>query len=402
MILRALIALLIPLVSTLCCAQNGLVTCRSADILSSRGNHHYLPVPSSWYSELQVQIQGNINRTQAESIVTYSPSNSRLHWNKIDFEEITPSTWKWVSMEVDHQNGELSIVSLRRPVWWLKQHKLDSAGNAVHLNIEEFAIKGTATVRNVYASQIDTRFWDEERNGDFACQPIIGKFEHLSNNVFRLSLENKETILVTGNHPIWSHDRNRWVVADSLEAGEHITTRWGIAKLKSKEKIPGSHKVYNIEVYRSHNYFASASGILAHNGPCGIDFSSDYWGDLVFKSFSNVRFLTPRYIAYMATDVKGDDFNVVLYYIQSVNDSNPSGSFTKAMEQVIEDARKSGAKNINFMVGDVMNPKLKGYFSNFDEKFEGFTMNTDGRHFGFVGNLDEIKPRTPDDPNNTP
>ena len=42
-------------------------------------------------------------------------------------------------------------------------------------------------------------------------------------------------------------------------------TESGTTTLITKEKVLGTHNVYNLEVYREHNYSVSESGILVHN-----------------------------------------------------------------------------------------------------------------------------------------
>ena len=196
---------------------------------------------------------------------------------------------------------------------------------------------------------------------------------------------------MTDNHPIWSHDRNEWIEASSLKIDELIRTHSGFTKLIRKQKLKGTYTVYNIEVYRSHNYFASKGRVLAHNGPCGIDFNTRYWVLLAEQTFYNIRYLTNRYLANMAPQKVGDEYNVVIYYIRSINTDNPPGSYTAAMELVVNEARESGAKRIHLMIGNVTNPDMHGYYSNIEKKFKGFRVNTDGTNYGLIGDLDEIE-----------
>ena len=64
-------------------------------------------------------------------------------------------------------------------------------------------------------------------------------------------------------------DKNDFVLAGSLKIGEKVKTDQGISTLVGKEKLEGEHKVYNIEVYRDHNYMVSMNSIVVHNDKAG-------------------------------------------------------------------------------------------------------------------------------------
>ena len=53
--------------------------------------------------------------------------------------------------------------------------------------------------------------------------------------------------------------------AGDLNVGDTVKTKNGIEKLTKKEKKPGRHTVYNLEVHQSHTYYVSNIGVLAHN-----------------------------------------------------------------------------------------------------------------------------------------
>ncbi len=51
-----------------------------------------------------------------------------------------------------------------------------------------------------------------------------------------------------------------------LKIGERIKTRKGIiTKLQKKEKRSGTEPVYNLEIYRNHNFYEGEQGLLVHN-----------------------------------------------------------------------------------------------------------------------------------------
>jgi hypothetical protein len=56
----------------------------------------------------------------------------------------------------------------------------------------------------------------------------------------------------------------------AVTQGETVRTNGTTTTLTTKEKVLGTQNVYNLEVYREHNYSVSESGILVHNG-CADD-----------------------------------------------------------------------------------------------------------------------------------
>jgi hypothetical protein len=377
--------------------QNELVTMHLNDAFSNPEGllvSAKMPIQKELYSSAQIALSKKINEVQVESIVTYAPQAQPSDWHEIDYEYITPYTWKWVSLKLVNDNNRESTLILRRPVWWLKRNHAENIGDSVWIDIDEFGLEGSAKVTEVYANQLDTRFWDDKREGDYVCQPITGKFEHYSDDVYKLYLKTGDEISVTGNHPLWSHDKSKWVEVHDLRIGENITCRYGKTSVVNSKKLQGTYKVYNIEVYRSHNYFASEVSIRAHNGPpCGIDFSDRYWSKLIEKSYHRPVQLNGVYIAYIAGERVADDYNVVLFSIESLRKSNSPGTFTAAMDVIIEGARRSGATNINFVAALTLNPKMQAYFKSFTQRYSGLTMNVsdNGVYFGFKGKLDEVQ-----------
>ena len=130
----------------------------------------------------------------------------------------------------------------------------------------EMGLRGYAEVKNIRVNQLDTRFWNENREGDYVSRPITGKFEHESNDVYYLHFgDNPHPLGVTGSHPIWSIDRNDWVGASELKIGEKVKTHDGLTVLHSRIKSAERQKVYNLEVYKDHNFLVSKDKILVHN-----------------------------------------------------------------------------------------------------------------------------------------
>jgi hypothetical protein len=122
---------------------------------------------------------------------------------------------------------------------------------------------------SIAPSFVDTRLWDEARNGDFVKRPIIGKFEHQVGGYLRLRFDNDTTTVgVTGTHPFWSEDRHTWVKAQDLNIGENLKTQYGTAILTQRQTLETKTTVYNLEVYQDHNYLVSEDRLLVHNNGC--------------------------------------------------------------------------------------------------------------------------------------
>lgn len=224
------------------------------------------PVSLSVYTDEEKSFQNEINAKTIDGIMSYSPIGQKNKYERIDFEDITPFTWKWVDFDLPKEDGTITKVNLLRPNWWLRETGIDSVGKIFYLSMPEMGAEGYAKVTAIRINQIDTRLWKEYRKGDYLNRPVTGRFEHESDNVYNLTFEsNSKPLGVTGSHPIWSIDRNDWVAAGNLRIGESIKTQDGITRLASKQKILGKYKVYNLEIYRDHTFLVSTNKILTHN-----------------------------------------------------------------------------------------------------------------------------------------
>ena len=224
------------------------------------------PLPLSFYTPKEKESQIRINQNNTNGIITYSPLSSEMEWTGIDIEEITPFTWKWIDFEQRKADSSVSKIQLRRPHWWIREMHAEQIGNKVYLDMPEMGLRGYAEVKNIRVNQLDTRFWNENREGDYVSRPITGKFEHESNDVYYLHFgDNPHPLGVTGSHPIWSIDRNDWVGASELKIGEKVKTHDGLTVLHSRIKSAERQKVYNLEVYKDHNFLVSTDKILVHN-----------------------------------------------------------------------------------------------------------------------------------------
>lgn len=229
------------------------------------------PVPVEFYSEEEKDLQRLLNQEIDPGVLTYSPLGGYQEWTDIDNDCITPYTWKWVDMELVKDNGSLSKVSLLRPHWWIREAGITSVGDEIWMNIPEMGISGKGVVTEIRVNQLDMRFWHERREGNFVLMPVTGVFEHETDETFSLTFNGMEESLgVTGAHPIRSVDRNDWVSAGELRIGEKVITQTNITILEYQTSNHSEQRVYNLEIYRSHNYLVGSSRILVHNN---CDFS---------------------------------------------------------------------------------------------------------------------------------
>jgi RHS repeat-associated protein len=254
------------------------------------------PISIEFYSQEEIEAQKRINEKLTEGIIVYSPLDKGINGTMVDYEEITPFTWSWIDFQLTRPDGTLSKISLRRPHWWIIKFGVDNIGKMVYLNLPDLRIRGWAIVTRIRANQLDTRFWDEKRKGNYVCRPIIGKFEHESNDVYYLYFgENINLLAVTGSHPIWSEDNSDWVRADLLKVGEKVKTKDGDVVLRSREKQTGRIKVFNLEIYKEHNFLVGSDKILVHN-TC--------WKERLNKFMEYVKSIDPKDLTSQAETIK--------------------------------------------------------------------------------------------------
>ncbi len=178
----------------------------------------------------------------------------------LDQEAITPETWRHISMEMQGPDSIIHI-DLLRPIWWIEQTGA-VVGESIDLSMPEMGVKGSAKVLAIMPTKADSR-----KNTDTRYKPVTGKFVHDNAEVINLYFTHQETepLGVTPNHLLWSVTHGGWMHAGDLKIGDTVQTKSGTEKLTKKEKKPGLHTVYNLEVHQSHTYYVSNIGVLAHN-----------------------------------------------------------------------------------------------------------------------------------------
>lgn len=223
-------------------------------------------IPIEYYSEKEIELQKELN-TKEEGIITFSKGDDKIFTRRIDQEAITPYSWKWVYLQVNEDDGSYTNIHLRRPNWWFVENNATDVGDNVHINIPQIGLNKTVSIVKIYPNQLDTRFWNLNKKEYLVTRPITGKVEHYVNNVVNLHFkENNKPLTVTTNHLLWSYDKDDWVKVENLKIGERLTTKDGLVTVKDRIKKEGWYTVYDIEVYRDHNFLVGSLNILAHNG----------------------------------------------------------------------------------------------------------------------------------------
>ncbi len=237
------------------------------------------PPPLSGYSKAMIEHQRKLNALNAERfILSYSNPEDEDGYQTdksllaspgaaLDYEEITPFTWKWVDIVIENEDGSQTEMSLRRPNRWLKQNNLTSKGESIYISMPEMMITGTGKVNNIRPSLIDTRLhdfeWDETGH---TRRPITGKFKRSPTEIWNFTFTNGDVIGATLNHPFFSARDDFYKPIGQFEIGESVILSNGLKeRLRHKQKRPGEEPVINLEVWRDHNYFVGDSGYMAHN-----------------------------------------------------------------------------------------------------------------------------------------
>ena len=181
--------------------------------------------------------------------------------------EDNPSQWRAIGLLLPKKHGGFVNIELLRPAAWVDERRL-ATGAQIDISLLELGASGLAQVLWVGPCP------EIGAQPALGCRVVTGTFAHSSAQTFNLTVAGAngqldQTIGVTGNHPIWSEDKQEFVPVNDLAPGEHLVTATGDAtRVISVLPRPGPEPVYNLEVDVEHVYYVSSSGVLAHNaGP---------------------------------------------------------------------------------------------------------------------------------------
>lgn len=149
----------------------------------------------------------------------------------------------------------IEITTLRDDKWLHDRHLLD--GGQIHVDLAEMGYRGLG--------RVDTISDHVEMDSSPGCI-VLSTFSRRASDVRSLQFEGlEEGIRGTSSHPFFSLDRRAWIASADLLVGERVRTLTGAAVVSSATSVPGIHRVYNLEVARTHTYLLADPGIWVHN-----------------------------------------------------------------------------------------------------------------------------------------
>jgi hypothetical protein len=169
-----------------------------------------------------------------------------------------PATWRRLTLRVDRPGVCRFDVELLRPLAWLEAAGA-RVGGTVRLRLPEMGLDDPAAVLAVGPCPAI---------GPGPGRVVTGTFAHeAEGNLLDVYVDGLAApIGCTAGHPFWSEDRQAFVQAGDLRAGERLRTeRAGVRPVTAVETRPGRTVVYNLEVDAEHAYFVSPLGVLVHN-----------------------------------------------------------------------------------------------------------------------------------------
>jgi hypothetical protein len=193
-------------------------------------------------------------------IIGNDPYNSDQQRSRDQY-EINDTDWNEVSFE---QVDGTSKCKLALHNDWIAHHNYAVDG-IVNMNLPEQGISGPFKITSIKHIIPQKKPVDEDPSDDYEYRPVTGLFTHQSNDVWKISFDNGETLGVTNNHPIFSVSKGDWQHAGHLEIGEEVLAKGGNTKIVSKEKDLNIQPVYNLEVKDLHNFLVGNVGVVVHN-----------------------------------------------------------------------------------------------------------------------------------------
>ena len=208
---------------------------------------------------------------QVQACITFHSDYSGLEWDAAERARSTTAACSLRTLIADagvsgfmSHSCQLSLNDTS-----LDAYDIRDIGDYVSLSIPEQGIQGIYSVtdiRKINPPKIPSS--DEDESDDFVFSPVTAIFTHTSDDVWKLTFDNGEDVEVTSMHPFMDAVTDMWRPVSWLNAGDVVKTKSGIAALTSKEKLEGTHTVYNFTVDATHNYLVGDAGFLVHNS-CG-------------------------------------------------------------------------------------------------------------------------------------
>ncbi|MBS0189771.1 MAG: polymorphic toxin-type HINT domain-containing protein [Phycisphaerales bacterium] len=175
-------------------------------------------------------------------------------------ETIDPASWQRISFETINASGCPVTGELLRPLAWVEAAGA-KVGESLSIDFHGLNLAAPVCVRSIQPcpSVAPPAPGSEEVTGAFRTEGVA---------IVRVKLfGDDKPIGVTTGHPFFVHDTGEWVPAGELKPGQRVRTLDGYASVVSVEDRSETTTVYNLEVRRSHTYYAGASRAWVHN-PC--------------------------------------------------------------------------------------------------------------------------------------
>lgn len=215
-----------------------------------------------------------------------------------DLPDPNGSTWRLLQLELTAADGHRVDIQLLRPVQWIEEYSA-VVGGTVWLDLEELGAVGHAKILTISP-----------------CPPIqpgegrivTGTFRHDSSDILDVHIHGQPALGCTGTHPFWSEDRQAFIRADQLRAGDRLRTADGQTTfVVSVARRAGTEPVYNLEVDVEHVYYVGQAGVLVHNS-CPPIGSGKTHAKAAAKGFPGIKL----------TRLGGPDFKGTPYLYQNL------------------------------------------------------------------------------------
>ncbi|MEO6037831.1 MAG: HNH endonuclease [Saprospiraceae bacterium] len=183
-----------------------------------------------------------------------------------DLEEITPESWVVAHLNVQKTDGTLCYISMLRSYSWLEELGLCLVGDSAWLDLSDMRVSGMAQVISFEGNTLDTRSATSRALLERGYYPVLTTFQHKADEVLYVRFTNGDRLNVTAPHPFWSIDRDGWVPAQKLHVGERLKTISGETTVDSLAINFDSIDVYNLEIWKAHNFCVGENREIVHNG----------------------------------------------------------------------------------------------------------------------------------------
>ena len=217
--------------------------------------------------------------------------------------QFDPATWRTVQLKLTtFEDVEVDVVLLR-PIDWLESNGIQ-VGAEVQLELSEVELSGFAKIISISACPPIS-------SGD--GRVVTGTFRHVHEGIYSLYLEgSRKPLGVTGNHPIYSLDRDDFIPVKELQVNELVRSLVGPQHVQSLSFRADTQPVFNLEVDGDHVYHVGGTGLLVHN-ICPTEF----FETPEFKAFNaeptgsryTYRLLNPIEVPEKGLDAKAPEMN---------------------------------------------------------------------------------------------